>query len=68
VLMLLNASPTRPLEEVSCTKESATSDANSTAWLVAVAPPMLTVSVPTMFPVALDPSPKEIAKDAPLIC
>ena len=66
VLILLKARPTRPLDCVSVTKEPETAEASSTAWFVAVAPPMLTVSVPTTLPVAFEPSPNVMANVLPL--
>lgn len=62
--MLLNARPTRPSLFVSWMKEPDTCVAISTACLVAVAPPMLTLSKPTV-PDALDPSPYSIEKVPP---
>lgn len=56
MLSLEKARPTRPLDWVSETNDWETAVASSTAWLVTVAPPMLTVSVPT-FPAVPDPSP-----------
>lgn len=56
VLSLEKARPTSPLDWVSCTKEVETAVASSMACLVTVAPPMSTVSVPTL-PAAPDPSP-----------
>ena len=54
---------TRPSEAVSCMKLWETSVASSTACSVATAPPISTVSVPTMFPEAAEPSPKLIEKE-----
>ncbi|KAL3706505.1 hypothetical protein TMatcc_007517 [Talaromyces marneffei ATCC 18224] len=59
VLSFENASPTRPLELVSCTNDVETLLASSTAWFWTVAPPMSTVSVPTV-PDAPDPSPHKL--------
>jgi hypothetical protein len=54
VLMLLKAIPMSP-SDVSVTKEDETLLASSTAWVLTVVPPMVTVSVPTT-PLAPDPS------------
>lgn len=56
VLILLKPRPRRPSELASSTKLSVISKASSMAWLLTVAPPILTISVPTM-PAALDLSP-----------
>ncbi len=56
VFNLEKARPTSPLDWVSWTKEAETAVASSMACLVTVAPPISTVSVPTL-PAAPDPSP-----------
>ena len=58
------ASPTMPFEEVSSTNEPETDVGSSTAWEVTVAPPMLTVSVPTI-PAEDEPSPYVMLYDCP---
>jgi len=59
VFSVEKASPRRPSLLVSDTKDAETDVASSTACDVAVAPPITTVSVPTV-PEAPDPSPYEI--------
>lgn len=62
--MLLKPSPRRPSVSTSETKDELTAVASSTAWLVTVTPPTVTVSVPTV-PDAELPSPNIILNLSP---